>query len=133
MNQERRSSQFLIAPLATQLISTDTTTVGTAVNLETYKNFCAITFALIGGTITTGDATLLIEDSEDGITYAPVADMYLVGLEADTKVDATSEIKTIGYNGNKKYVRPSVISANTASLTATVVAIFDEPVSIPVV
>ncbi len=133
MNMERRSYQFPIVALATQTISSDTTTVGVALNLETYKKYKSITFMTIAGVVTTGDATLLIEDSADGITYAAVADLFLVGLEADTKVDVTSEVKTIGYVGNKKYVRASLVSANTASLIATVLAIFENPVEIPVV
>lgn len=109
--------------LRSQTIATDKTTVGAVIDRYSYPEYNSLTYIIASGAVTAGDATLLIEDSSDGVTYTAVADKYLVGLEANTKVDAADKSARIGYIGNNRYVRASVVTANSANLAVGVIAI----------
>lgn len=74
------------------------------------------------GTLTDADATwtVLIEDSDDGSTFAAVADTYLNGTEALAAFafGDDNECRKIGYTGNKRYLRATIDddTANTGNL-----------------
>lgn len=107
--------------LGTQLINTDTTTAGVEIDMQGYNS---LLFVMQAGVVTAGDATLLIQDSDtSGSGYADVTDTFLSGTEALTIVDATNEITRIGYVGKKRYVKCSVVTANSANLTVGVIAL----------
>lgn len=112
-----------------QAIASDTTTAGNAINMTGY-NSLVLVLACVARSA--GDATLLIQDSDDDITYTDVSDTFLSGLEADTLVDAAQETTRIGYVGKKKHVKASVVTANGANLTVGAIALLshtDVPIS----
>lgn len=110
-----------------QTINTDTTTNGNKIDLSGITGsddlVNSITFFLICSGWTAGDATLLIQDSDDNVTFADVTDTFLSGTEAVTTVDAAQEITSIGYVGKKRYVRASIVSDNSANLVVGVIAV----------
>lgn len=99
-----------------QAITTDTTTVG---NIIDTKGFQSLEFINVSGTITDGDYALLIEhgDADDLSDAAAVADADLLGTEAAASFDANDDDRAlrIGYKGQKRYVRASLVSTNTTS------------------
>lgn len=107
-----------VAPaLDVQTISTNTTTAGDIIDT---KGFNSVTFVFQMGTLTDGDYAVLIQDGDDsGLSdAAAVADTYLLGTEAGATFDADTDdndVAKIGYIGNKRYVRLSVVSTNTSS------------------
>lgn len=104
------------------LTTSTTTTAGTPVDMQF---FYALMFFLTNVDVTVGDISLLIEDSDDDITYAPVADKFLIGTEAGTLIDSTNTGKTakIGYRGPKRYVRASLVSDGATSVGAGIKAV----------
>lgn len=99
-----------------QAITSDTTTAGAIIDTA---NFDSLTFAITSGTLTDGTYTVLIEDdtASNMGTAAAVADAYLIGTEALASFAASEDntTKKIGYIGNKRYVRLSIVSASTSS------------------
>jgi hypothetical protein len=95
-------------------IATDTTTVGTAVDLQGYES-CE--FLIASGVLTDGSYTPLIEESDDNSSYSAVADADLLSTEAAEAFALTddAEVHKIGYVGHKRYVRLSLVSATTTS------------------
>ena len=106
--------------LNSQTISSDTTTAGTDIDMQGYNS---LTFILQVGTVTLGDVTPLIQDSDDDITYADVTDTFLSGTEAAALLDTSNTTSRIGYVGKKRYVRFSVVTANSADLTIAAIAV----------
>lgn len=110
--------------LSVGAISSNTTTAGDAI---TFNGFNSLTFVIQSGTLTDGTYTPKIEDSEDGVTYAEVTDATkLLGTIANATFIATDDnkVKTIGYIGNKPYVKLSIVSSGVTSggtLAATVI------------
>ncbi len=103
-----------------QAIISDTTTAGNEIDMSEYNS---LYFVLACVARSAGDATLLIQDSDDNITYADVTDVFLSGAEADTLVDAAQETTRIGYIGKKRYVKASVVTDNSANVTVGAIAI----------
>lgn len=104
-----------------QEITTDTTTVGDAINLEGFESAMLL---LQAGTLTDGTYTPLLEEAdptvENGDTpgsYSAVADADLLGTEAGAAFAATDDNKVtkLGYRGDKKFIRLSIVSASTSS------------------
>lgn len=96
-----------------QAISSDTTTAGNEIDTAGYES---VVFVLQAGTLTDGDYTLLVEDSDtSGSGYVAVSDDFLIGTEASTQLDTSNTASRIGYVGKKQYVKVSVVSANTTS------------------
>ena len=103
--------------LDTTAIGSDTTTAGNIIDLQ---GFNSVEFVILSGTLTDGNYTPLIEDGDDsGLSdAAAVADAELLGTEAAAAFAAASDddaVKRIGYIGNKRYVRLSIVSASTSS------------------
>ncbi len=102
--------------LNTTAISSDTTTTGSIIDMQ---GFGAVEFIIQSGTLTDGSYTPLIEEgtlSNLGDATA-VADSNLLGTEADAAFALTDDnkVKKIGYIGNKRYVRLSIVSADTTT------------------
>ncbi|MEL7659602.1 hypothetical protein [Acetobacterium wieringae] len=118
-----------------QAISTNTTTAGAIIDT---KGFGVLTFVFQTGTITDGDYTLLIhEGNNSGLSdAAAVADADLLGTEALASFAADTDdnkVSKIGYRGNKRYVRLSVVSTNvTTGGTVGATAIQGNPQFAPV-
>ena len=122
--------QQVLAPVA---ITDNTARVGTVVDLV---GFDALKYSIAIGTLADADATftVLVEDSDDNVTYAAVADDFLLGTEAEasfTFADDTEQ-RSIGYNGSKRYNRITITPANnTGSAVFGVTAILGYPLNAP--
>lgn len=97
-----------------QAARTDNTAiVSTVADLLGYNGAMLVINA---GTNTDTDATftVLIEDSDNNSTFAPVDDAYLNGTEALASFTAASDdtkLKKIGYSGIKRYLRATITPA----------------------
>ncbi len=112
----------------TQLINGDTTTNGNIIDTADFDG--GILHVIQMGVRTTGDATPLLEESDDsGMSGSNViADKNIVpvniggtwfntGQEAASILDATNEIRAIATVGTKRYQRLSFVTDNTGLLT----------------
>lgn len=118
----------------TAAISSDTTTAGNVIDMQGYG---AVEFIIQSGTLTDGTYTPLIQEgSAANLSDASaVADADLLGTEAAAALDANDDdtVTKIGYIGNKRYVRLSVVSASTTSGgTISAVAIKSKAADLPV-
>ena len=68
------------------------------------------------GAYTDGSVTPLIEDSDDNVTYAAVADANLTNTEASAALSAAG-VSSIGYVGFKRYVRATAVTAAGSTLS----------------
>jgi hypothetical protein len=104
----------LITAMAPVAAITDNTAIVSAV--ADLKGFGSCMLALVTGTDADADATftVLIEDSDDNVTFAAVDDAYLDGTEvlASYTFADDAETRKIGYVGIKRYVRATVTPAN---------------------
>lgn len=127
MQFDQASSMNAIAALNTAAIASSTTTVGNIIDTQGYN---ALTFLLSVGARTDGTYTLSIEHGDNAAlsdTATPAAD-DLVGTTALTANSAANTIKKLGYVGNKRYVRVSVVSTSvTSGATVGVTAIRGRP------
>ena len=106
--------------LNTQALAADTTTNGVKLALAGYLG---VTYTMTVGAVAAGDVTILIEDSADNTTFAPVTDQFLISTEAT--LDTANTITSVGYVGKQPYVRASVVTANSADLTVGVTAFME--------
>lgn len=100
-----------------QTISSNTTTNGDIIDTQGFE---AVTFVFQTGTVTDGDYTVLLEESDDSgfTTSNAVADSDLIGTEAGASFTLDTDdnkVSKLGYNGNKRYLRASIVSTNTSS------------------
>jgi hypothetical protein len=93
-------------------ISSNTTTAGTAIDLQGYES---LVLAIRSNAWTDGTYTPLVRESDDNSTYNDVADDDLIGLEADAAIGAANTVKKIGYVGHKRYVKLSIVSTSVTS------------------
>jgi hypothetical protein len=102
--------------LDTAAISSDTTTNGNIIDMQ---GFGSVEFVIQSGTLTDGTYTPLIEEGDvSNLSDASaVADSDLLGTEANASFAATDDnaVNKVGYIGNKRYVRLSIISSGTTS------------------
>ena len=102
--------------LDTTSISSDTTTAGNIIDMQ---GFGSVEFVMQSGTLTDGTYTPLIEegDASNLSDAAAVADSDLLGTEAAAAFASTDDnaVNKIGYIGNKRYVRLSIVSASTTT------------------
>ena len=90
------------------------------------------TTVLVGtGTITDGTHTIEVQDSDDGATWAPVADAFLQGTEPAIVAADDDKVFELGYTGLKRYVRVSVTTAGatTGGIFGAYVALSDPRVA----
>jgi len=85
-------------------------------NVVDLKSVGACALMMVTGTLSDADATftVLIEDSDDNVTFAAVDDNYLTGLEVTAGFDfaADNVCRKIGYTGIRRYCRATVTPAN---------------------
>ena len=115
------------AAVNTAAISSSTTTAGNIIDTQGYN---ALTFILNVGARTDGTYTLSIQHGDDsGLSDATTPDASdLVGTTAATAVSTTQTMKKLGYVGNKRYVKVSVVSTSvTSGATVGVTALLGRP------
>jgi len=122
--------QQVLTPVA---ITDNTARVGTVVDLV---GFDALKYSIAIGTLADADATftVLVEDSDDNVTYTAVADNFLLGTEAAASFTFADDnkVRSIGYNGSKRYNRLTITPANnTGSAVFGVTAILGYPLNAP--
>ncbi len=115
-------------------ITDNTARVGTVVNNVGYD---AVEYVINIGTLADVDATfaVLLEDSADNVTYAPVVDDFLIGTEVAASFTSANDNvpKRLGYNGSKQYTRMTITPANnTGSAIFGVTATQGYPIHAPV-
>jgi hypothetical protein len=95
---------------------TDNTAIVSEVNDS--AGFNSVLFAGNFGTNTDADVTftVLFEDSDDGVSFAAVDDVHLLGVEA-MGLDFADDNKVfkIGYVGPKRYQRVTITPANNGA------------------
>jgi hypothetical protein len=115
MDYDLKSSVEPVVGLNFGAIATDTTTVG---NIIDSAGFGSLVLTLVTGTVTDGDYTLVVEHGDDSAlsdaTTATAADL-VGGLPSFTADTDDNLAKAVGYVGKKRYVRVSIVSANTTS------------------
>jgi hypothetical protein len=117
--------------LASQVINTDTTTTGVIIDLNDGTNdFEGALFVLKTGTHTAGDFSLLLEESDNGVDFTACAADDVLG--DNTPIAASNTTLQLSYVGKKQYVRPSVVSANSANSEVTGVVVLGHARSLPV-
>lgn len=103
--------------ISPQAARTDNTAIVSSV--ADLKGFGAAMLAVNIGANTDTNATfaLLIEDSDDNVTFAPVDDAYLNGTEAlgSFQFDDDNELRKIGYTGIKRYLRATITPSGNDS------------------
>jgi len=124
------------AALPIQAIGTNTTTNGTAVDMQGYQ---ALTFVFHSGAVTDGTFTpALLEGDDSNISNASaVADADLLpsgtGQEAAAAINAANSVSKLGYRGTRRYVFPTIVStAVTTGGTIGVTAIQECPSEAPI-
>ena len=118
----------------TSAISSDTTTSGNIIDMQ---GFGSIEFVIQSGTLTDGTYTPLIQEGDESnlSDATAVGDADLLGTEADAAFIASEDntVKKVGYIGNKRYVRLSIVSASTTSGgTISAVSVKSEAGDMPV-
>jgi hypothetical protein len=113
VNDLHNNSKAEIA-LASQAISTDTTTVGAIIDTEGFE---AIEFLILTKLITDGNYTVLLEEGDDsGLSDAATVDTEeVLGLAAFTDDTDDNAIARTGYIGKKQFVRLSIVSDATTT------------------
>lgn len=124
---DMHSDVFAKVAKNTAAIASSTTTAGNIIDTNGYEG---LEFILQSGAWTDGTYTPLIEESDDaGMSGSnAVDDDDLIGLEADAAIGAANTVKRIGYVGDKRYVRLSIVSTGvTSGATIGATAILGRP------
>lgn len=81
--------------------------------------FESVVLAIALGSLADANATftVLLEESDDGVSFAAVADADLEGTEAlaGFQYDDDNECRKLGYKGVKQYLRATITPANNSS------------------
>lgn len=95
---------------------TDGTVNGTGV--DRHDDAQAYRTALVvihSGAITDGTHTFEVQDSDNNSDFTAVADAFLQGTEPALGEDDDNEVHVIGYTGSRRYLRVSVVTADSSS------------------
>jgi hypothetical protein len=114
-----------------QAISTNATTAGVEIDTQGFES---LTFVIETGARTDGTVTPLIQESDTSGSYSgSVDDNDLIGTEALAALSTAQARSIVGYVGNKRYVKLSLVSTVvTSGLTAGATAILGNARSNPV-
>ena len=112
--KDLHNNVFGLVALAPVAIATDTTTVGLEIDMQ---GFAAIEFFISTGVVTDGDYSLILtESATSGGSFTAVADIDLLGTEPAWTADTDdAKIGRIGYIGSLRYLKATVLSANTTT------------------
>jgi len=130
-SRDLKNNIKIVNGLNIQSITTNTTIVGNEVDTWGFES---TTLENMTGARTDGTVTILLQESDVSGTYSgSVADEDLIGLEADAALSTAHSRARFGYNGTKRYIRPSIVSTGvTTGLTAGVSVILGHPKTAPV-
>ena len=103
-----------ITALPVTLIAFEGITPGAS--LDTSEGFRSVEFLMFAESVSTGTWTLIIQDSANNSVFTEVPQDFLLGTEADTAVmfGVLSAVRTLGYIGHKRFVRPALRSVGGA-------------------
>lgn len=115
--------------LKSSTIASDTTTNGEWIDLA--GNYSVI-WSIISGTVTDGAYAVKLQDADesDKSDAADVDSDFILGSLTDASFASTDDdtVKSIGYNGKKRYVRLSLVSTSTATGgTFAAIAVLSDP------
>ncbi len=114
---------------ATVAVVADTAIAGNIIDTKGYES---IEFVVQAGIVSAGDVTPSLFDGDDSGLSDVAAVSAANTLGALVTLDTTDDITRFGYVGKKRYVRVTLTGANSANLTAGVIAILSNPRSAPV-
>ena len=114
---------------ATIAVVADTAIAGNIIDTKGYES---IEFVVQAGIVSAGDVTPSLFDGDDSGLSDVAAVSAANTLGALVTLDTTDDITRFGYVGKKRYVRVTLTGANSANLTAGVIAILSNPRSAPV-
>lgn len=103
-------------------ISTNTTTNGTGV--DTARGVMGVGFVATCTAFSAGTFNVVLEDSDDNITFGAIGASQLIGSPATITagdVIGTGTLKKIGAFGTKRYVRPTIVSTGASGSNIFVV------------
>lgn len=114
MNKDLHNKLFGFVALAPVAITTDTTTVGLEIDTQGFES---IEFFISTGVVTDGDYSLILtECATSGGSFTAVADADLLGTEPAWTADTDdAKIGRVGYIGSLRYLKATVLSANTST------------------
>jgi hypothetical protein len=99
--------------LTPRAIATDTTTSGTAVDLQGYEG---VEFVVATGVLTDGAYVVNLQESDvSGSGYTDVAAADMLGTEPNFAATDDNVVGVVGYRGNKRYVRLQIVSTGTTT------------------
>jgi hypothetical protein len=118
-----------VTAIAPVTVSDNTALVSAVIDRQGYDS---ASFVILTGTLSDADATFaaLLEESDDGASFAAVADADLLGSEALAGFTFADDDATrkLGYLGAKRYLRLTVTpAANASSALIAAVAILGHP------
>lgn len=122
-------TNLLTKQTITQAARVNVTTNGTGVDRTNGKHelFRSALVIVQTGTITDGTHTVVVQESNDNVTFTPVAAADLEGTAPAIGVADDNVIFEVGYTGAKRYVRVSVTGTGgtVGAVFGAVVVLFD--------
>lgn len=106
-------------------VTSATNVVGNIIDTQFYES---LSFLIYSGVYTTGDFTLILEDGDDIALSdaAAVNSDFIIGDLTAVTIGAANETARIGYVGKKRYVRLTLVPANTPVFTAGSLAVLSD-------
>ena len=97
-------------------VTTTANVVGNIIDTQFYES---LSFLVYTGVYTTGDLTLILEDGEDAALSdaAAVNSDFIIGDLTAITLGAANQTARVGYVGKKRYVRLTIVPANTPVFT----------------
>ncbi len=111
--EDIRSRSEICRCLEQQTINTDTTTTGETIDLVG-REAVDLCFDL---EVTAGTAELRVYegDESDMSDEALASDDFIIGEDTDNTSATGEQVIHVGYVGNKRYIRPKIVSASSAN------------------
>lgn len=109
-------------PPATRNATANGTGVDRNVGADMHRTAMAVIYT---GTVTDGSHTFQVEDSDDDITYAAVADQFLQGAEPTIEATDDDTEFHVGYIGVRRFVRVALTASGgtTGGLFGALIAL----------
>ena len=112
-------NEVLTRPTLPIALRTNGTVNGSAVDkadtIGGSDGFTAALLVVLAGTITDGTHTVVVQDSDDGSTWAAAPAEYVQGAAVVLNAAASNTVAELGYSGPKRYVRASVTVAGATT------------------